>query len=106
MITSLPTKCISAISQWQTFLKSFTHKMAANATLRQNYITVALCIGARRLKRLQFFCQSTFTTDQCSDPHREVDSFEPNDIMTYILGAGSPYLYPEDQGYRSRFKVK
>jgi len=41
MITSLPTKCISAaISQWQTFLKSFTHKMAANATLRQNYVTV------------------------------------------------------------------
>ena len=55
MITSLPTKCISAISQWQTFLKSFTHKMAANATLRQNYVTVTLCIGARRLKRLQFF---------------------------------------------------
>ena len=55
MITSLPTKCISAISQWQTFLESFTHKMAANATLRQNYVTVALCIGARRLKRLQFF---------------------------------------------------
>ena len=58
------------------------------------------------VKTLAVFCQSTFTTDQCNDPHREVDSFEPNDIMTYILGAGSPYLYPEDQGYRSRFKVK
>jgi len=44
MITSLPTKRFSAISQWQTFIKSFTHKMAAKATLLQNYVTVTVCI--------------------------------------------------------------
>ena len=44
MIISLPTKRISAISQSQTFLnlKSFTHKMAAKASLHQSYITDAL----------------------------------------------------------------
>ena len=40
MITSSPTKRISAISQLQTFLESFTHKMAANAGWHQNCVTV------------------------------------------------------------------
>ena len=40
MITSSPTKRISAISQLQTFLKSFTHKMAAKAGWHQNCVTV------------------------------------------------------------------
>jgi len=35
---SLPAKRVLAISQWQTFLKSFTHKMAAKASLHQNYV--------------------------------------------------------------------
>ena len=43
---SLPTKRISAISQWHIFLKSFTHKMAAKATWHRNYVTVILCIHA------------------------------------------------------------
>jgi len=45
MITSLPTTRISAISLWQTFLKSFTHKMAAKASWHQNYVAVTLCVG-------------------------------------------------------------
>jgi len=36
--------CISAISQWQTFLKSFTHKMAAKASWHQNCVTVTLYV--------------------------------------------------------------
>jgi len=39
MITSLATKRISAISQWQIFLKSFTHKLAAKASWHRNYVT-------------------------------------------------------------------
>jgi len=42
MIISLPTKRISAISQWKTFLQSFTHKMAAKANWHWNYVTVTL----------------------------------------------------------------
>ena len=45
MIASLPTKRISAKSQWQTFLESFTHKMAAKAGWHQKYVTVTLLIG-------------------------------------------------------------
>jgi len=45
---SLPAKRVLAISQWQTFLKSFTHKMAAKASLHQNYVAVTLCIVIRR----------------------------------------------------------
>jgi len=45
MITSLPTKRISEILQWQTFLKSFTHKMAAKASWHKNYVIVTLSIA-------------------------------------------------------------
>jgi len=44
MITSLATKRISAISQWQIFLKSFTHKLAAKASWHRNYVTETPCI--------------------------------------------------------------
>ena len=49
MVTSLATKRISAISQWQTFLKSFNHKTAAKGSLHQNYVTVTLCINHRSI---------------------------------------------------------
>jgi len=44
MVTSLATKRISAISQWQTFLKSFTHKMTVKASWHRNYVTITLCV--------------------------------------------------------------
>jgi len=40
MITSLPTKRISA----KNIDQSFTHKMAAKASWHRNYVTVILCI--------------------------------------------------------------
>jgi len=54
MITSLPTTRISATSQWQTFLKSFTHKMAAKASWHQNWVAVSLhvCIESESAPKI------------------------------------------------------
>ena len=44
------TKRISTTSQWQTFVKSFVHKMAVKASWHRNYVTVTLCIKQNRLQ--------------------------------------------------------
>ena len=49
MISTMPTKRISAISQWKKICRSSTHKMAAKASWHRHYVTVTLCIELLKL---------------------------------------------------------
>jgi len=60
---SLLTKRVLVISQRQTFIKSFTHKMAGKVSLHQNCVTVALCMALC----LSVCHKSEFSQNSCTN---------------------------------------
>ena len=55
---SLLTKRVLAISQRQTFINSFIHKMAGKVSLHQNCVTVTLCVALSVCHKLEFYQNS------------------------------------------------